>query len=517
VSIVVMPVAAAAARYIPICSKLFGVIRIVNAASNYFCSFPSKVWSPFQLPGYEDRSVDGGRTINFNDRPTYSHDDYIEMMIRGSGSPAMMTHDYSHQSTEEDPRMIAFFDSLVRREREELATDDAHDDDDDDDDSDLGMTTLFDHSELSSSADDDSADEPRDNYRRLTALAQSVARTAWYERTSAEIDDANADTVILIGRRAGDLTSRQKSNGQIENDASRPEQWQISNGESCHVKTQSDRETSSSSSSSSSSSLNSSPSSSGSSSSSEDDDDVRPSRGVQSPKIEFDLPSSSSKSGSVAASSRTTTNFGCDTSAKEKRSIESLCRLKQLRKRILRDDDDEERIMTSTAKTARLSVEDDHAGTCLFRSGSQPESESNGGETSRFDYAVRRNGDRQGMLDVERVGTLQAVRSGSHDGIPATESDTAELNSTNVPTVFNECLPISGGEPACIGPPTNGAAYSEPCGSRPCTTNGNMNELSYDNSSEQFLSVECKVNATRPRCRRSSTNGDSQIFDDESE
>jgi len=29
-----------------------------------------------------------------------------------------MSHDYSHQSTKEDPRMMAFFDSLVQREIE---------------------------------------------------------------------------------------------------------------------------------------------------------------------------------------------------------------------------------------------------------------------------------------------------------------------------------------------------------------------------------------------------------------
>lgn len=38
-----------------------------------------------------------------------------------------MTHDYSHQSTDEDQRMMAFFDSLVQREiqnwsSEEVAT-----------------------------------------------------------------------------------------------------------------------------------------------------------------------------------------------------------------------------------------------------------------------------------------------------------------------------------------------------------------------------------------------------------
>ena len=39
-----------------------------------------------------------------------------------------MSHDYSNQSTEEDPRMMAFFDSLVQRELEGWSTDDsAHD------------------------------------------------------------------------------------------------------------------------------------------------------------------------------------------------------------------------------------------------------------------------------------------------------------------------------------------------------------------------------------------------------
>lgn len=35
-----------------------------------------------------------------------------------------MTHDYSHQSTKEDPRMMAFFDSLVQREIEGWSSED---------------------------------------------------------------------------------------------------------------------------------------------------------------------------------------------------------------------------------------------------------------------------------------------------------------------------------------------------------------------------------------------------------
>ena len=36
-----------------------------------------------------------------------------------------MTHDYSHQSTDEDQRMMAFFDSLVQREIESWSSEDA--------------------------------------------------------------------------------------------------------------------------------------------------------------------------------------------------------------------------------------------------------------------------------------------------------------------------------------------------------------------------------------------------------
>lgn len=35
-----------------------------------------------------------------------------------------MTHDYSHQSTDEDQRMMAFFDSLVQREIESWSLED---------------------------------------------------------------------------------------------------------------------------------------------------------------------------------------------------------------------------------------------------------------------------------------------------------------------------------------------------------------------------------------------------------
>ncbi|KAF4528141.1 hypothetical protein B566_EDAN011157 [Ephemera danica] len=63
-----------------------------------------KFWSPFQLPG------------SIGDEGSSAED--LE-------SRKFMSHDYSHQSTQEDPRMMAFFDSLVQREIEGWSSEDS--------------------------------------------------------------------------------------------------------------------------------------------------------------------------------------------------------------------------------------------------------------------------------------------------------------------------------------------------------------------------------------------------------
>ncbi len=70
------------------------------------------MWSPFHLPESEGNL---GDEVPHDERPVYTHEEYINLVIR---SGQVMSHDYSHQSTEEDPRMMAFFDSLVQRELE---------------------------------------------------------------------------------------------------------------------------------------------------------------------------------------------------------------------------------------------------------------------------------------------------------------------------------------------------------------------------------------------------------------
>ncbi|ELU11233.1 hypothetical protein CAPTEDRAFT_181641 [Capitella teleta] len=78
-----------------------------------------KMWSPFPLPGGS-----GGITsdVDKTNRGIYSHEQYINL-VRRTG--AVMSHDYRHQSTEEDPCMMAFFDSLIQRELEGWGISDA--------------------------------------------------------------------------------------------------------------------------------------------------------------------------------------------------------------------------------------------------------------------------------------------------------------------------------------------------------------------------------------------------------
>lgn len=79
-----------------------------------------KVWSPFHLPlssgGLELHSLSNKR------RRVFSHEEYITLVMR---SGQIISHDYSQESTKEDPRMMAFFDSLVQREIEGWSSDES--------------------------------------------------------------------------------------------------------------------------------------------------------------------------------------------------------------------------------------------------------------------------------------------------------------------------------------------------------------------------------------------------------
>uniref|UniRef100_A0ACB8G3V0 Uncharacterized protein n=1 Tax=Sphaerodactylus townsendi TaxID=933632 RepID=A0ACB8G3V0_9SAUR len=86
------------------------------------------IWSPYRQPGCTG-DLDG--KIEDDSRCLYTHEEYISLVLNsGSG----LSHDYANQSVQEDPRMMAFFDSLVRREIEGWSSDS---------DSDLSESTIL--------------------------------------------------------------------------------------------------------------------------------------------------------------------------------------------------------------------------------------------------------------------------------------------------------------------------------------------------------------------------------------
>ncbi|KAL6105223.1 dcaf5 [Pungitius sinensis] len=76
-----------------------------------------KMWSPYQQP---ESLGDLEGEVEDKSRSLYTHEEYISLVLNsGSG----LSHDYVSQSIQEDPRMMAFFDSLVRREIEGWSSD----------------------------------------------------------------------------------------------------------------------------------------------------------------------------------------------------------------------------------------------------------------------------------------------------------------------------------------------------------------------------------------------------------
>lgn len=84
-----------------------------------------KLWRPFELQNWTGSLAENPNGPS-NSRDIFSHEEYVSLF---NASGQNMTHDYSHQSTAEDSRMMAFFDSLVQREIEGWNTEDNSDSD----------------------------------------------------------------------------------------------------------------------------------------------------------------------------------------------------------------------------------------------------------------------------------------------------------------------------------------------------------------------------------------------------
>lgn len=97
--------------------QVSGLRSQVSTRPSSRLSFPPQVWSPYQQP---DSLGDLEGRVEDKSRSLYTHEEYISLVLNsGSG----LSHDYVSQSIQEDPRMMAFFDSLVRREIEGWSSD----------------------------------------------------------------------------------------------------------------------------------------------------------------------------------------------------------------------------------------------------------------------------------------------------------------------------------------------------------------------------------------------------------
>ncbi|XP_064489573.1 DDB1- and CUL4-associated factor 5-like [Ornithodoros turicata] len=79
-----------------------------------------KLWSAVSLPGGGGALREIPTDHHETHRRMYTYEEYIDLVME---SGQFMSHDYSHQSVKEDPRMMAFFDSLVQRDIEGWSSD----------------------------------------------------------------------------------------------------------------------------------------------------------------------------------------------------------------------------------------------------------------------------------------------------------------------------------------------------------------------------------------------------------
>ncbi|CAH0594333.1 unnamed protein product [Chrysodeixis includens] len=105
---------------------LYGHRSIVNQVryNPHYCLIASsgvekiiKVWSALEFPKMRGALLEEAQGSD-NPREIYSHEDYVSL-VHHAGQH--ISHNYAEQSTSEDARMMAFFDSLVQRELECLA------------------------------------------------------------------------------------------------------------------------------------------------------------------------------------------------------------------------------------------------------------------------------------------------------------------------------------------------------------------------------------------------------------
>ena len=114
-------------------------------------------------------------------RKMFSHQQYINLVINTGTGATGLAHDYSTQSTGEDPRMIAFFDSLVQREVDRSFSDS--------DDSEVSPDSMF----MNFSVESENSDLDSDSDASVSSFQLSLIRMSQHANDDSDDDDDDDD------------------------------------------------------------------------------------------------------------------------------------------------------------------------------------------------------------------------------------------------------------------------------------------------------------------------------------
>ncbi|KAB7506480.1 DDB1- and CUL4-associated factor 5 [Armadillidium nasatum] len=156
-----------------------------------------KLWSTVPTPGSHG-TLDAGRDETFMSRKVYTHEDYIGLVL--DSGQTVVSHDYSNGSTDEDPKMMAFFDSLVQREVEGWTTNSDMSNDDDDDSDYASRAQSSSHSTSESDVDNDSSWTP--SQRSFSPLRRRRSRVRSLRRYDGGRGNSSSSTSSSDKRRS---------------------------------------------------------------------------------------------------------------------------------------------------------------------------------------------------------------------------------------------------------------------------------------------------------------------------
>ncbi|CAH0395887.1 unnamed protein product [Bemisia tabaci] len=174
-----------------------------------------KFWSCSPYPPRDDDD-DEELALRHSPRKVFTHEEYLRYVLMNG--EFIISHDYTNKSTNEDPRMMAFFDSLVQREIEGWSSDNSNSSFVDDDSSDESSSS---ESEL----DENSGSSPSRTsiLESIRTVKPPIGMVTPERKTQSNVSECSDDEsdkdhnpiVELIAKKRSQLVKMAK-NGQNE-------------------------------------------------------------------------------------------------------------------------------------------------------------------------------------------------------------------------------------------------------------------------------------------------------------